>query len=229
MRDTRRKPMRRKETILTIGAVGAIGICTGSLLWPRGEAPVRVRPHEALGQVLAEEIATRLDGQGRLLILTSEAPPNSPVSIQTASFRKHCAQVGLAIAGVRTLSRYEQGTHDPQSGVPGPVLQGAIGESEDLDAIVSFSGCPVPSSEAVAEPVSVVPRFFAISRSADNLESLFAAGAIELVVLPRFAFPAPDSSRGTTEQNWFDRYYQIITGPDELPPGPHEMPGPDAL
>jgi len=220
--------MRRKETILTIGAVGAIGICAGSLLWPKREAPVRVRPHEALGQVLAEEIATRLDGQGRLLILTSEAPPNSPVSIQTASFRKHCAQVGLDIANVRTLSRFEQSTHDPQSGVPGPVLYGAIGESEDLDAIVSFSGCPLPSLEVVADPGSVAPRFFAISRSADNLESLFAVGAIELVVLPRFEFPAPNSSRGTSTRNWFDRYYQIIDTPGQLPPGSHEMPEPDA-
>ena len=203
-----------------------ITACLASLLWPKGELATSVKPHKALGRILAEDLAERLGPGTRLLVFTAGEAEDEPAGIQARSFLDRCRKAGLEVVFNRELMPFEQGREDPQKELPAQIYLDMLDRHPDVDAFVSFVGFPrLTRRHAEVLPASWTPMF-AVSRSANELKDMLLADILECAVVPRFAFPAPADDRSPSYQQWFDRYFQRIDTIDDLPLGSREMPVP---
>ena len=80
------------------------------------------------------------------------------------------------------------------------------------DAIVSFVGVPDPADADMKKLTVKVPRFLAETGDRDRVAKLIEDKMLRVAIVPRFEFPSPVNIP-ETEQEWFDKYFQIIRAP----------------
>ena len=94
----------------------------------------------------------------------------------------------------------------------------------DVDAIVSFVGAPNLSDADFTElEKTKLPKFVAECGSAAKLKKLFDKKVLQVAIVSRYQFPAPNRQDPKTAREWFEKRYQIVTGESAA-----TLPGPAA-
>lgn len=181
--------------------------------------PTDLRPHEALGEVLAEEAVRHLQPGARLIVLARD-PAAFEVPAATAQVE----------AFLRALRKADRHVHEQRAIRLDPLRLAAVppGDFFDLlrlgraeDVIVSFLGPPVlePTQQAALAPGR--PQVLAVcsgnSPARVNLRELFAQGLLRAVVVSRP--DAPARAAPGSRQRAFAQVFQLIT-----PANLHDLP-----
>ena len=78
------------------------------------------------------------------------------------------------------------------------------------DVLVSFIGTPDPGSAEMHAFASKIPRFVASTRDLADAKKMIEKNWLRAAIVPRYDVPAPKDDPKTT-QDWFTRYFQIVT------------------
>ena len=131
----------------------AFTAATAALLWlylALAGWPLRIdtRPHEALGEVLAQE-ALKLLGGGRVILVArdTQAFPNPSVEAQQRRFLQVLAKAGAKVSATNTIKL------DPLRpvGVPPGDFFLIIKKAAEADVVVSFVGPPALNPDQLSK------------------------------------------------------------------------------
>lgn len=170
----------------------------------RRALPVDIRK-AGTSVVLAEQTAKLLSQRGRVVLIHRD-PQLAPVAqADVDNFRRHLAPaVGVIVAGTVWVGP------EALTGVPADAYLDAITKHGDVDAIVSFVGLPELNDTDLARVPKNPPRLVALALGRTEAVSLFQAGILHVLVLPRVPLPATDPRRLKTAQELFDYFYEIV-------------------
>jgi len=129
------------------------------------------------------------------------------------AFRRRLKTLGDYDLKEHELDTKDQPKYSLGAGLSGRRFVRTVKNNPKADGIVSFVGAPRLSEEELAD-LPKVPKFIAESRSPDHLPKLFQKQIIQVAIVSRFVFPAPDPRTPKTPQQWFDKRYQLITADD---------------
>jgi hypothetical protein len=203
-----------KETAIRVAATGVI-VVSSAFLWFywRGSQPsFNPKPHQAMGQVLAEEALKLADGGGRFIVFARDSK-SFKVPAQEEQWTAFCqtvAQAGRKIASTNLL------TVDP---LRTPSLDAAafaqrFQRAAETDVIVSFLGPPDLTDEQIKrlgpKRVSVVAVCTGSTPWRVNLKRLFTQRLLHTAIISR-NIPQPRPADSAPLRNWFDGLFQIIT------------------
>lgn len=206
-----------KRRLAIIGSLAAIAISVAFLVnrWVRPS--LDLKPNEAVGEVLAEETARILGGQGQVVLVTLDPSLSAAVKIQTEAFLAALKKKpSITIAATERLQRSDVLGEGMQSEMP-PARFLSVAQTYPQAAIVSLVGAPHLADSDIAKLPQPPPKFLAVVRSRKELRELLENGRIQVAIVPRFAFPAP-VGKPRRVREWFDKYFQILTSASELPP-----------
>lgn len=181
------------------------------------------KPHQALGQVLAEEAGKLLGVGGKVTVITRDTTTfkNPAIDAQLDGFKETLKRDRITLAAT-IVTRL-----NPISLVSAPEgdFFNAMKKQTDADVIVSFMGPPVLNEAQVAKLGERRPKVIALCSGTMplrvNLKRLFDQKLLHAAVLSRdHALAGPPLS--DAPRDWFDRLYQLVT-----PASLAEVPLPD--
>lgn len=208
-----------RERVLVIGSVVVILLTIGWwIYWQGAGRSSSAKINSAIGVVLADNAESRLGRSAKLLVLVARTGDADAINRQERAFQAEAKRRGLNIIAVETLDRYELSSRGPQMGFAGERYLALRKTYRDVHAIVSFVGVPQLDAKQLAGLPSSGPRLLAVSRTRSHTRELLASGRLELVIVPRFKFPAPLTGQPRTDRQWFDKYQQIVSNVADLPP-----------
>lgn len=173
---------------------------------------VEARPHQAIGEKLAEE-ALRLAGSGGRITLIA---PDTTVfrypgaEVQLLAFRKalRAAKVTLAATNLLKLDPLR-----PPRVPPGDFAE-ILRKLSDADVVVSLMGPPVLAAEHKKRLGEKRPRVVAVCAGdlplQVDLKELFADNLLHVAIVSRSG-PGLSAPANGSAQDWFTHYYQLIT------------------
>jgi len=179
------------------------------------------RPHEALGQVMAEEAAKLVENGGRVIVVgrSTSIFKNPAADVQLQSFSRAVQKAKLMIAATNTFKI------NPILLVrvpPGDFVE-ILRRASESDVVVSFLGPPVLNPEQLARLGEPRPKVLALCAgsmpSQINLKQLFQMKLLHVAVIsrknPTLSSPPPANPAG-----WFDQLYLVVTPANQadLPP-----------
>ena len=216
------KPGRQK--LLLIGSVLAIAL---SAIWiyhyqfssPGFNAPL----HQAVGRVMADETTRILGAHGKIVVVTTETRTAPELKLQLEAFEKNLKlHNGIAVQDKVVLDPGENPKYRPGSGLSAKRFLKIARKHPGIDAVVSFVGAP-PLSDEDLNQAKAVPKLIAETHSPEKLVKLLDKKILVSAIVPRFEFPAPGPRKPSTGQEWFDRYFQVLT-PDSHLAASDELP-----
>ncbi len=178
-------------------------------------APPKVdpRPHEALGQVLANEAGKLAGSGGRITVIVPDTVlhKNPAADVQMKRFYQAVKQAKLTVVATNVIQL------DPNRLVrvpPGDFFD-VLRKQTDGGVVVSFLGPPVDLSAAQrAKLAGRKPRIVAVCSGTMpqqvNLKELFEQGLLHVAIISRLQ-PPPNLPQSNNLQYWFDYFYQVIT------------------
>lgn len=210
--------MGNKNNLTAVGAILAI---LGSLTYLyftefRSGPKVNLTPFESLGSVVADETATLLGNQGRVIIVTEliEVQKSPNLEAQISGFKAALGKKGgVTLKEVKEIKRPP--SDDPRLWPAGQAAQIAQ-MSEGASATVLFMSLPAQlSREDLAAFKGIKGKLVAVTGQSPTLKPLLQQGVIHLAIVNRFPpKPAPTSGKESPRQ-WFDRVYMVVK-PDAL-------------
>jgi hypothetical protein len=205
--------MGNKKIIGTVAAL-VIVAAAGSLWVSLVGLPPRVdlRPHEALGEVLAREALKQLGSGGRIILIRRDTAifKNPAVDAQLASFHGALRKAGTAVTATNVIKV------DPLRVVnvpPGDFLQ-ILRKTSEADVVVSFLGPPVLTADQLGKLGGKIPKVLAVCSGAMpmqvDLKHAFESKLLHAAVLSRVdaSITGPATS---APQAWFDHYFVLAT------------------
>lgn len=210
-------------------AIIAIVVIVGSVVWiyltlsgGRSRPRINPAPLQALGERAAEEAVRLTGGSGSVVVIGYEASMPSfqiPQQAFEAALKQHR---GLQVTAVERL------THDPTAGFGmdmGPSAEqflGVLREHADATLVVSFAGVPYLTEPHFAQLPSPRPMIIVVLMGPMQLDPLFERDIIQAALVARFRPPEPATitKDPETPQEWFERYYEVLT-----PENYHGYPG----
>lgn len=208
-----------------VGIVAALVIvaATGSLWVSLVGFPPRVdlRPHEALGEVLAQEALKQLGSGGRVFLMQRDIAlyPNPAAAAQVRAFQRALRRAGVAVAGTNVVKI------DPLRlvGAPPAEFFQLLKKASEADVIVSFLGPPVLNADQLARLSGKTPKVIAVCSGAMpnqvNLKRAYEAKLLHTAVLSRVEVSG-NSPSGVNAQAWFDHYFMLATSATMVPSTP---------
>lgn len=177
-----------------------------------GHPQLEARPHEGIGEVLAEEALRLAGGGGRITLIApdTEVFQYPGAEVQWQAFRRalRAAHVTLAATNLVKLDPLRP----PR--VPPDFFVDILRKQSDSDVVVSLLGPPLLTAEQKTRLGTKRPRVLAVCsgelpRQAD-LAALFADNLLAAAIVSR---PSPVSSPPASggARDWFNHYYQLIT------------------
>jgi len=202
---------RTKNALLAVTSLVAISSSAAWIYYYQFKAPKHdVGLHQRIGEVMAEETARLVGPKGRLVLITIPTGPEPELRTQLDAFRRRLKTLGDYDLKEHELDTKDQPKYGLGAGLSGRRFVRTIKNNPKADGIVSFVGAPrLSEDELTALPKA--PKFIAEARSPDHLPKLFQKQIIQVAIVSRFVFPAPDPRTPKTAQQWFDKRYQIIT------------------
>jgi hypothetical protein len=207
----------------TIGVVAAL-ITMAAWLWlflffnPRTPGIDR-RPHEALGEVLAEE-ALKLLEPGARLIVVGRDPKVFPVRASSAQLESFTRAIEKSRRSITSLQTFKVDPLRPV-GVPSADFSDLLRQAKDNDVIVSFLGPPVLADAQLAKIGAKRPLVLAVCSGAMpkrvDLKKLFDQKLLLAAVISRD--DAPAQLVPGNKQSAFEQMFKLITAANlsELP------------
>lgn len=217
--------IENKQRLLAAGSVLAI---LGSGVWlyfvlfrPAG---TQSRAEELVGKVMAEETARLLGGAGAVVVITTDLERDALVKSQTQAFLKTLRKAGtISVAAVETLGAADLSRKGTQMGISPSAFLKVLGAHGEAAAVVSFAGLPRLDESQLNKWSRKAPKFLAVSRTRRELFELLNHHVAQVVIVPRFKFPAPVVENPRSLREKFDLYFQVVTDAEELPAG--DRPG----
>jgi hypothetical protein len=182
--------------------------------------PFQAEPHQALGQVAAEEALKLAPGQGRVVVFARDQKTfKSPAAAaQLAGFADALARAGRKIAATNLLAVDPlRIANVPPGGFLERLQRGAEG-----DVIVSFLGPPLLTDDQLRrlgqKRVNVVAVCSGDLPRQVDLRRLFEQKLLHAAIITRLA-PLPKPVPGAAPRAWFDSLFQVILpgNLDDLP------------
>jgi len=200
-----------KETLLFSGSLAAIagsGLC---IYFTQFSQPAfNVPLHERVGEVLAQETARLIHTQGQVVVVTIDASKEPELKAQLQVFERTLKKLGPIGIKELPVDTDDKPHYRTGAGLSSRRFLRIVKKSGGADAIVSFIGAPRMSEEDLAQ-VDKAPKFIAECRSPDKIRRLFDKNVLQVAVINRFEYPAPIKHNPKTPQQWFEKYYQIVT------------------
>ncbi len=205
---------RTKTALLAIASLLVIACAAAWIYYNQFKAPKHdVGLHQRIGEIMAEQTARLVGSKGRLVLITIPSGPEPELRTQLDAFRRRLKTLGDYDLKEHELDTKDQPKYSLGAGLSGRRFVRTVKNNPKADGIVSFVGAPRLSEEELAD-LPKVPKFIAESRSPDHLPKLFQKQIIQVAIVSRFVFPAPDPRTPKTPQQWFDKRYQLITADD---------------
>jgi hypothetical protein len=176
----------------------------------RSALQTNLKPHEAVGEMMAHETATLLGSNAPKRIVVLALDIHDPgMKAQMRSFDRTIARSKNIRVFDKIMLKPDQ-KHRP---VPGGGLSArrfvdVLIKYRDVDAIVSFAGLPNPEKEEI-NALAKIPIVVAETTQPGKLTRLFDKGMVQVAIVPRYIFPAPVQEPKTARE-WFDKYFQIV-------------------
>lgn len=204
--------MKTQQVLIIAVALGAIVAASWSM-WRQVFAPpvYNVALHQGIGQAMAEQTMSVVNGQGRITVVTMDAGDSPIVAAQFNAFLKALKESGAIHIEKQVVIRSEKAdSYGPGYGLSARKLAREVQKNPDVDAFVSFVGLPWLDEEEITELGPSVPAMIATARDGRKLGTLAEHGILRAAVVPRFQFPAPGPEHPGSPQEWFDSHYQVV-------------------
>ncbi len=202
---------RTKNILLAVVSLLAIAASSAWIYYYQFKAPKHdVGLHQRIGEIMAEQTAKVIGTKGRLVLVTIPTGPEPELRTQLDAFRRRLKALGDYDLKEHELDTKDQAKYSLGAGLSGRRFVRTVKNNPKADGIVSFIGAPRLSDDELTG-LSKVPKFIAETRSPDHLPKLFQKQIIQVAIVSRFVFPAPDARPPKTPQQWFDKRYQIVT------------------
>jgi hypothetical protein len=194
-------------TVVILGAIVSL------LLTLNGGSPkFNALPHEATGQVLAEETARLASGGGRITLVTLDTTVFRSQAAEAVlnGFFKSLKKKGIALAATNAI---RLDPDRPPRVPPGDFLE-ILRRQGDHDVVISLLGPPLLSAEQKARLGDKRPRVAAFCPGPMprqiNLRDLFEQQLLHMAIISRpvISLNPPQSN---VPRAWFDYLYQVIT------------------
>ena len=206
---------------LTAGAV-ILGSSISLFLYFYHSPPFNSKPHQALGDVAADEAVKLIGPGGRIILIVRDTVfAESPATeTQLKSFHARLKAASLNTAATNIIKV------DPLrvTAVPSGDFLEIARKAGDADVIVSFLGPPVFTDAQVARLGGKRPKLVAFCTGAMpdqvDLPRVFEQKLLHVAIISR-ASPATAGPEPANLRAWFDRMYQVIT-----PANLAELPSP---
>lgn len=203
-----------KQVIL---AIVSILVILASLCWiyftQFASAKINVSLHTAVGQVMAEETDKLLGHKGEVIVLALDAGAAPELPAQLKSFKETLRKLGgVTIRKTDYLKTDNQPKYGTGRGLSARQFLRVVKKSAGAGAIVSFVGAPNLSDADFSElEKNHPPKFIAEGGSAAKLKKLFDKKLLQVAIVHRYQFPAPNTNAPATPREWFDKRFQILT------------------
>ena len=208
---------------LKVALALALVALAGFLLWRQFAGPrINFKPSAAVGEVLAEEVARLLGGDGEVVLIARAPDPNDPDanSERVASFRKAMnVRKSPRLAAVEWLARPPRGEMD-LGGVAEEQLVAFADKHPGAKAFVIFAGLPQLSARGSEKLTGRALKLIAVCGYGANLKRLLQARVVALTVVPRFEDLPPGTPAPKTARDWFQREFELLT-PETLGRAPY--------
>ena len=203
----------KKAAAVTLSLL-AIGFATFLIYKQRQPVKNPFPHHRALGRAMAEETIKSLEHRDkkRVLIITAKTP-NPMLSAQFETFLQTLKQ--HPEIEIKDTVHLEPDPKHPVTlghGLSARRFVRLVEKNLKADAIVSFVGVPDPFDSEMNALAVKVPRFLAETGDRDRVQKLIDQKMLRVAIVPRYEFPSP-VKEPKTEQQWFDKYFQIIRAP----------------
>jgi hypothetical protein len=205
--------MGKKSVTLVLASLTIVGagLFLFFALWPRLPR-LNAAPHEALGQVVAQETAKLLGSGGRVVLITRDTATflNPAADAQIKSFTRTLKQSGLRIGATNLIKL------DPLRVVSVPTgdFFQVLKRASDTDVIVSFLGPPALSDEQLAKLGDRTPKIVAVCSgempAQVNLKRLFDKKLLHAAVVSRKTIASTPPASGRARE-WFDYLFAVVT------------------
>jgi len=201
---------RIKAVVSLVVIAGAAVALYFSFGWAR--PPFDARPHEALGQVLAEEAAKILGAGGHIAVIARDTTEvkNPAADAQMRGFQRALRQAKLTISSTNLFKL------DPLRlvRVPAADFVKLMRKQSEADVIVSLLGPPILEDEQRAGLGETHPRIVALCSGAIseqvNLKQLFDQHLLHVAVVSKpDASSAANTARDLREA--FTQFYEVVT------------------
>lgn len=180
----------------------------------------RLQHHRGAGRALAREVVRLLEDRDkkRLIIITAKSP-DTILAAQMATFHEVLKQhPSIEIRETEELSSDGDKRISAGQGLSARKFVRIVNDTRKADAMVSFVGLPDPEDDEMKLLTNRVPRLVAETVNPERAEKFFERNMLRLAIAPRFQFPSPVKNP-KTEQEWFDKYFQVMKPPKTAAPG----------
>jgi hypothetical protein len=199
----------------SLGAVVCVLVVIAAIIWCvrvfRQDAAVELGPYTAAGELLADEAAKLLNGQGKIVVLALDTQkiPIPYADAQLKAFQNRLKKKSrITIVAIERVS--------PSSGEGMISLSGAkytevVRQYDGADAIVSFIGSPGLTESELRQlpakrPLGIV---FGDTMGA-QIQRLFRVGLVQVAVTKRFTPLSGPGREPQTSKEWFDFYFELV-------------------
>ena len=186
----------------------------GFLVWRQMAGPrVNLKPSAAVGEVLAEECARLLGGNGTL-VLIARAPDRNASDANSERIAAFQAAMNLRkspqLAAVEWLPRPPRGQMDT-GGVNEEQLVALVDQHPKATAFLIFAGLPPFSPETMQKFAGRSLKLVVVCGYSANLKRLLESKTVALAVVPRFSDLPAGTPAAKTSKDWFDQEFEILT------------------
>lgn len=201
----------------------ALVALAGFFVWRQTARPrINLQPSAAVGEVIAEESARLLGGNGQIVLIARAPDPKEPDanSERIASF-----QAAMKLRKSPELVAAEWLAQPP----PGEMDLGGVTEEQLIEfadkhpsanAFVIFAGLPPMSPRGIEKFAGRSLKLMAVCGYNSNLKRLLQTRTVALAVVPRFDDLPPGTAPPKTARDWFQREFELLT-PDTIERAPY--------
>ena len=170
-------------------------------------------PHEALGQVVAEEAVKLLGSGGRITLFVRDTAtfPNPASDAQLKAFQQTLKKSGQKVTATQVFKINPIGL---MTVPPGDFLE-VIKKNNPADVIVSFLGPPALTDEQFAKLGEKRPKIVAVCSGEMprriNLKQVFEEKLLHVAILNQKIPPSASTPPATTPRGVFEQWYWLAT------------------
>lgn len=201
----------------------ALVVLAAFLVWRQNARPqINLKPSAAVGEVIADEAARLLEGNGQVILIARAPDPKDPDanSERIASFQAAMKlRKSPQLAAVEWLPRPPRGAMD-LGGVDEEQLVAFADKHPGANAFVIFAGLPPLAPRVVEKFAGRSLKLMAVCGYGATLKQLLQARVVSLAVVPRFADLPPGTPEPKTAQDWFQREFELLT-PETIGAAPY--------
>ena len=214
-----------KQVMLAGASILVIAASVGRICFTQLAAPkTELVLHKGIGEVMAEETHKLLDRKGKVIVVAAEPGSAPELRAQLETFRETLGKLGgIVIKDTVLLDSQDKPQYGAGRGLSARRFVRIAKKSAGVDGIVSFVGAPNLSESDLAELEKTgLPKFIAESGSAAKLKRLFDKKVLQVAIVRRYQFPAPNTNDPRNAREWFEKRFQIVTADSAA-----SLPGPE--